>query len=105
MKLHEDHAREFCEFLEWRQKDERNIGKSFTYWSAFYDFMVKRTRPRSERHEEWDMIQAFVCSFLDIPRATADILRPRALLEILSMDQLDEIARILYFNDHENATT
>lgn len=65
--------------------------------------MKCRTRPRTERHEERDIIQQAVCDNLDIPRARADILKPTALLEILDISTLDDIARILYFKDNENA--
>lgn len=102
MKRHEDHAKEFLTFLEWRQKDTRNVWKSFTYWSCFYDFMRCRTRPRTERHEERDTIQQAVCDILDIPRYRADTLKPTALLEILDISTLDDIARTLYFNDDDN---
>lgn len=104
MKIHEDHTKEFLHFLEWRREDNKNIWKSFTYGSCFYDFMISRTRPYTERQEEWNMIQAYVCSLLDISRDTADILKPRALLEALDISQLDEIARILYLNRDDNET-
>lgn len=102
MKIHEDHAKEFLHFLEWRRKDTKNIWKSFTYGSCFYDFMIRRTRPRTERKEERDTIQEAVCNTLWISRYKADLLKPRALLEILDISTLDDIARTLYVNDIEN---
>lgn len=64
--------------------------------------MKCRTRPRTERHEERDIIQQAVCDTLDIPRYRADILKPTALLEILNISTLDNIAKTLYFNDNDN---
>lgn len=102
MKTHGDHTKEFLHFLEWREKDTRNIWKSYTLWCCFHDFMLCRTRPRTEREEERDIIQNAVCNTLWIPRHRADTLKPKALLEILDISTLDDIARTLYYNDRED---
>lgn len=62
-----------------------------------------RTRPRTERHEERDIIQNAVCDVLDISRYKADTLKPTALLEILDISTLDDIARSLYGDSEERA--
>lgn len=101
MKTLKNNKQEFLNFLDNRRKNKNNQGKSFTYWCAFYDFMKQRTRPRTQREEERDIIELEVCLFLDINQEKVDKLKPIALLEILDISILDEIALYLYFNDEK----
>lgn len=92
---------DFFDYYKWRRDQKENVGRSFTRWSALYDFLETAPNMR-EYWEIWDMIQQSVEWQYSLQEGTADKFSYKALLELCDISELDEIANALFFNEDED---
>lgn len=102
MNLKED----FFDFYDRRRDQKENIWRSFTKWSALYDYMKNRSRGYNNEYSEiWNAIEQSVSRQYAIQLETVEQFSYDALLELCDISELDEICNYLFFNEEEDETT
>lgn len=91
----------FQEFFIWWKDQKENIGRSFTYGNALYDYMVQGFEDPDADY----MIFEYVAWKLGISYEKTEELPYRAVIEIPDISVFDEIARYLYCKDWEDENT
>lgn len=92
---------DFFDYYKWRRDQKENVERSFTHWSALYDFLETAPNMR-EYWEIWEMIKQSLEWQYSLQEGTAKEFSYKALLEFCDISELDEIANALFFNEDED---
>lgn len=91
---------DFFDYYKWRRDQKENVGRSFTHWSALYDFL-ETTPNKQEYWEIRNMIEESVERQYSLLPNTAENFSYKALLELCDISELDEIANYLFFKEED----
>jgi len=94
---------DFFDYYERRRSQESNKGRSFTRWSALYDFLKSSIRVH-DYDEIRNMIEESIERQYALTPGTAREFSYMALLELCDISALDEICNYLFFNEEDDET-
>ncbi len=95
-------AKDFVEFVDtWMSRDE-NVGSSFTYWRALYDWIRER---RFTLDEIWlyDELVDFITAQSGASYDRVEWLSDEAIVEIVDIAVLQDVAESLVDDEEEVA--